>query len=146
MPPAMLFYWVIAGHDIDYIRTTCVWSSRSITFKHVYPVLKRTHDDVIKWKNFPPYCPLSVEFTGSPHKGQWRGDFMFSLICAWSNNWANNRDAGDLRRHRAHCDVTVIYELQNMSFLIRPCWQTSSCFTLAMISIQFLRSIFVRSK
>ena len=27
--------------------------------------------------------------------------------------WANNRDAGDLRRHRAHYDVTVMESLQN---------------------------------
>ena len=33
---------------------------------------------------------------------------MFSLICAWINGWANNGDAGDLRRHRAHHDVIVM--------------------------------------
>ena len=33
---------------------------------------------------------------------------MFSLICAWINGWLNNREAGDLRRHRAHYDVTVM--------------------------------------
>ena len=33
---------------------------------------------------------------------------MFTLICAWINGWVNNRDAGDLRRHRAHYDVTVM--------------------------------------
>ena len=44
----------------------------------------------------------------SQHKGQWRGALMFSLICAWINAWANNREAGDLRRHRAHYDVIVI--------------------------------------
>ena len=27
----------------------------------------------------------------SPHTGQWRGGLMFSLICAWTNGWANNR-------------------------------------------------------
>ena len=43
----------------------------------------------------------------SPHKGQWRGAFMFSLICAWIKRWVTNREAGDLRRHRAHCDVIV---------------------------------------
>ena len=32
----------------------------------------------------------------SPHKGQWRGALMFSLICAWTNGWVNNRNAGDL--------------------------------------------------
>ena len=34
---------------------------------------------------------------------------MFSLICAWINDWANNGAAGDLRRHHAHYDVTVMY-------------------------------------
>ena len=33
---------------------------------------------------------------------------MFSLICVWTNGWANNRDAGDLSRHRAHYDITVM--------------------------------------
>ena len=31
----------------------------------------------------------------SPHKGQWRGALMFSLICVWINGWVNNREAGD---------------------------------------------------
>ena len=44
----------------------------------------------------------------SPHKGQWRGALMFSLICVWINGWVNNRKAGDLRRYRAHYDATVI--------------------------------------
>ena len=42
------------------------------------------------------------------HKGQWRGALMFSLICAWTNAWVNNREAGDLRRHRSHYDVIVM--------------------------------------
>ena len=33
---------------------------------------------------------------------------MFSLICAWTNGWVNNREARDLRRHRAHFDVNVV--------------------------------------
>ena len=44
----------------------------------------------------------------SPHIGQWRGALMFSLICVWINGWVNNREAGDLRRYRAHYDVTVM--------------------------------------
>ena len=44
----------------------------------------------------------------SPHKGQQRGALIFSLICAWTNGWANNWDVCDLRRHRAHYDVTVM--------------------------------------
>ena len=49
--------------------------------------------------------------TPAPHKGQWRRGLKFSLICAWINGWINNREAGDLRRHRAHYDVIVIYFL-----------------------------------
>ena len=45
----------------------------------------------------------------SPRKDQWRGALMFSLICTWMNDWVNNREAGDFRRHRAHYDVTVMY-------------------------------------
>ena len=44
----------------------------------------------------------------SPHKVQWRGTLMFSLICAWINGWVNIRWAGDLTRNRAHYDVTVM--------------------------------------
>ena len=70
------------------------------------------HDDVIKWKHFPPYWPfvrgIHRSPVNSPHKGQWRGALMCSLICAWPNGWVNNGEAGDLRRHRAHYDVTVM--------------------------------------
>ena len=44
----------------------------------------------------------------SPHKGQWRGALMFSFICVWINDWVNNHEAGDLRRHRGHYDVNVM--------------------------------------
>ena len=44
----------------------------------------------------------------SPQKGQWRGALIFSLICVWINGWVNNREAGDLRRYRAHGDVIVM--------------------------------------
>ena len=50
-------------------------------------------------------------FGGFPLKCQWRGTLMFSFICAWTNGWANNRDAGDLKRHRAHCDGIVIWRI-----------------------------------
>ena len=44
----------------------------------------------------------------SPHKGQWRGALMFSMICAWINSWVNNHGDGDLWRHRAHYDINVM--------------------------------------
>ena len=70
------------------------------------------HDDVIKWKHCPRYWPLVRGIhratMNSPHKGQWRRAFIFSLICAWISGWVNNRKAGDLRRHRVHYHVIVI--------------------------------------
>ena len=71
-----------------------------------------SHDDVIKWKHFPRYWPFVQGIhrspVNSPHKGQWRGTLMFSLICVWINGWVNNREAGDLRRYRGHYDVIVM--------------------------------------
>ena len=53
----------------------------------------------------------------SPHKGQWRGALMFTLICARINDWVNNREAGDLKRHLDHYDVSVmIYILHPMGY------------------------------
>ena len=63
-------------------------------------------DDVIKWKLFPRNWPsvrgIHQSPVFSPHKGQWRGALMFSLICVWINGWVNNRKAGDLRRYHTH--------------------------------------------
>ena len=70
------------------------------------------HDDVIKSKHFPRHWPfvrgVHRSPVDSPHRGQWRGALTFSLTCASTNGWANNRDTGNLRRHRAHYDVTVM--------------------------------------
>ena len=65
-----------------------------------------------KWKHFPRYWPFERRIhrspLNSPRKGQWRGTFMLSLICVWIHGRVNNREAGDLRRHRAHYDIIVI--------------------------------------
>ena len=71
------------------------------------------HDDVIKWKHFPRYWPfvrgIHRSPVNSPHKGQWRGALMFTLICARINGEVNNCKAGDLKRNRAHYDVIVMF-------------------------------------
>ena len=68
-------------------------------------------DDVIKWKHFSRYWPFVQGIHGSPVNLPSQGPVrqnMFSLICVWTKGWVNIRDAGDLRRHRAHYDVVVI--------------------------------------
>ena len=55
-----------------------------------------------------PLCrnsPVTGEF---PHEDKWRRASVFSLICAWTNGWVNNRDTGAMRCHCSHYDVTVM--------------------------------------
>ena len=57
--------------------------------------------------------PIWREFTGhrwipltKVSNAEWHGALMFSLN--WINSWVNNRESGDLRRHWAYYDVTVM--------------------------------------
>ena len=59
-------------------------------------------------RNWPFVRGIHRSPVNSTHKGQSRGALMFSLICVWINDWVNNREAGDLRRHHAHYDVTIM--------------------------------------
>ena len=80
-------------HDV--ISDSCRWEQ--------YLTLACIHDGVIKLKHFPHYWSfvggIHRSAVNSTHKGQWRGALMFSLICAWTNGWANNQDTGALRRY-----------------------------------------------
>ena len=90
-----------------------------------------THDDVIKWKYFSLYWPFVRGIHRSPvnfpHKGQCRGALMFSLICAWTNGWVNTRVAGDLRRNRAHYNVTVMWDISCL------CWIQTHIYMLFLL-------------
>ena len=68
------------------------WRRQMETFLRYWPFVQGIHR--------PP--------VNSPHKGQWRGALMFTLIRARINGWVNNREAGDLRRNRVHYDVNVM--------------------------------------
>ena len=61
--------------------------------------------------------PVTVN---SPHKGQWRGALMFSLIYAWINGWVNTREAGDLTSHGTHYNV--------IAMRARRSYGTTDCF------------------
>ena len=92
---------------------------------------------------FPPYWPfvrgIHRSTVNSPHKGQWRPALMFSLICVWINGWVNNREAGDLKRYRAHCDCRDSSEhcrvMQNLvetmiEWLVSNTWKQETGFNL----------------
>ena len=65
----------------------------------------------------------------SPHKDQWPRILMFSLICTWTNGWANSQVVGDLKRHRAHYGVTVMW----IQMVIHPHWNTCSLYDFGRI-------------
>ena len=117
--------------DFKSILQTWAWPD----FDKLFPLLcisiiwyprQNEYDDVITWKHFPRYWPFVRGIhlpSTSPHKGhQWRGALMFSLIRAWTYDWANDRDAVDLRCHRAHYGVTVM-----ISFICPRCRVTPMC-------------------
>ena len=106
-----LFILIAHNYQISIFPTTreCQWRVFFLPTScdnNIDPMHAHAHDDIIKWKHFPRYWPfvrgIHRSPMNSPHKGQWRGALM------WINGWVNNRDAGDLRRHRAHYDVIVM--------------------------------------
>ena len=62
------------------------------------------HNDVIKW-NWPFVRGIHRSPVNFPHRTD-VFDVLFNL--RMNNRLGNNRDAGYLRRHRAHYDVTVM--------------------------------------
>ena len=99
------YHW----HGYNTKKSTMIYHSSSI---YLFNKWQPRHDDVIKWKHFPRNWPfvrgIHRSPVNSPHKGQWRGALMFSLICILINDWVNNREAGDLRRQRTDYDVSVM--------------------------------------
>ena len=56
--------------------------------------------------------PVTGEFPAQRPVTQ---SFDVFLICAWINAWANNHEAGDLRRHRAHYDA-IVMNIETITF------------------------------
>ena len=141
-----LIGWAHCQNEPFIYRHYTAWTSYKEKWKH-------THYDVIKWKHFPRYWPFVGEGgadrppVNSPHKGQWHGDLMFSLICAWTDGWVNNRDHGDLRRKHAHYDVTIMHICVMNINLIRHIHMSSRtgcsswiCSTGTQLDSPYLRS------
>ena len=137
-------WWVIRFNKMISVITFPDANSLSLSWQKrirvkalvvVYAVLSKPylkHDDVIKWKHFPRNWPfvrgIHRSPVNSPHKGQWRGVLMFSLICVWINGWVNNHETGDLRHYRAHYDVTVMsrYQTDEIDPYFCPCTHHSN--------------------
>ena len=97
-----------------------LWNSkRPCTHKKNYHRKSRFY--VSTWRHQrETFCALlAIYARNSPVTGEFPAhrpvtrSFAVSLICAWINGWVNNGEAGDLRRHCANYDVTVMKYGQN---------------------------------
>ena len=77
-------YIYILVQDLHYVKTSI----------RCRVGLTSSYDDVINWKHFPRYWP----FVRGIHR----------LPVNSPNAWVNNDEAGDLKRHCTHYDVTVM--------------------------------------
>ena len=139
----------------EYIPLIKVWTCGPVLWSVSWGVSRRYCRSCLEWnvlyfdqtwwrhqmETFPHYWPfvrgIHRFLVNSPHKGQWRGAFMFSLICVWINRWVNNLEAGDLRCYHAHYDVIVTICLRfipnspidNKSIFVQVnawCWKAGS--------------------
>ena len=116
--PAYMDY---KGLAVCYLKKA-VNLNHSLTFRIPYPlytffgVIWWRHQmeifDVLLCEGNPPVTSLS----------DWRGALMFSLIYGWRHSWGSNRNAGDLRRHCAHYDVTVMMSRKHIPLWWAFCW------------------------
>ena len=130
----------IALSDMCEVLLMTWWRHQMETFSRYWPFVRGIHRS-----------PLN-----SPHKGQWRGALIVSLIYAWINGWINNHEAGDLRRRRAHHDVTVmgctVYVHRILGCIVPSNLKYKShqapkpkCFSLRLAAV-FAQSIEARSR
>ena len=77
------------------------------------------HDDVINWKHFPRFWPFlrgsHRRTMDSPHKHQWHGALMLSLICAWKKRLTNQS-----RRRWFESPLRSLWRRRDASHLFHP--------------------------
>ena len=108
--------WCVSGTVSVWLRIIHCCYKDPMEVIMLFATCQHTPDDVIMWKHFPRYWPfvrgIHRSLVKSPYKDQWRGALIFSLICTWTYGWVNNRDAGDLRRHRAYNnDIVMVKDI-----------------------------------
>ena len=101
------------------------------------------HDDVNKCQHFPRYWPFVRGIHPSPvvplTKASYAQLLCVFFICAWTNIWANKRDAADLGRHCAHYDATVMFPISNSYQVpIRHASKSLTCRSLIVDKFPYL--------
>ena len=90
-------WWVkLQRKCVFIIVTACIFSMMTSPYENMFRATG------------PLWGEPQVTTVRFPYRGQRCEALVFSLICAWTNGWVNNGDAGDLKCHYAHYDVTVV--------------------------------------
>ena len=94
------------------------------------------------------FCAGNSPVTGEfPAQRPVTRSFDVALICAWTDSWANNGDAGDLRRYRAHIDVNWMPSLiltitiqtdHHFAYImtVRLLWHVPHCSVIGSLSVK----------
>ena len=78
---------------------------------HVTAVLQRMHKIIVITSSNGNIFSAIGHLCGDSSCPRWiphTKAIAAELWCVWINNWVNNREAGDLRRHCAHYDFIVM--------------------------------------
>ena len=85
--------------------------------------------------------PLCGDFIGHhefPAKASDAELWCFLWFAHWINGWVNNREAGKLRRHRAHYDVIVMNRLLPVIHYVHITHSSILCVNSALCSLTHL--------
>ena len=104
-----LSHWGRATH-ICINKLTIIASDNGLSLVRRQAIISTNAGILLIWTLGANFSEIAINWhpVDSPHKGQWREALMCSLIWVVTIGSANNRDAGDLRRHRVHYDATVM--------------------------------------
>ena len=101
--------WYVVEHSPR--KALTFWCRRTSAVLYIFVWIMHFMMTPTNGNSFRVADPLCGEFTGHrwiPLTKASDAELWWFFICAWINGWVNNREAGDVRRHRAHYDVTVM--------------------------------------
>ena len=137
----MIFYGFAKSNTIRIIECICL---PTVCYQRIWENSRWRHQMETFPRNWPFVLGIRRSPVNSPHKSQWCGALMFSFICARMNGWVNNREAGYLRRHRAHYDVTVMWadwKTSGKRHLISCFWIQSVSETAEKYIVRYMKSL-----
>ena len=114
----------------------------TVSFLHVPLIIMTTSSYGNIFRVTGPWCGEFAGHRWIPHtKASDPELWCFPLICVWINGWVNNREAGELRRHRTHYDVIVMCWIINVGYK----WLPRSSFRVHVQNIASPQVVLIRT-